>query len=847
MSFKPHEVDALLRAKLAGFAGDDDIFATDEYKKLCDLLCFMPESLARDIISGAVVYAELSMKNVSEITKSNIVKLVSGKNKAALAYYAEAVASIDSMDIDDKAKSTLLKQIFATIEPMTHDSDVNAVSIAGEFVGQAQKVSSSFSTMGGEEKRAVVTKIYQNCIGRMKNFWQRVEPEKFNGVIKALTEELSDGGLSDEDLIELSSRCATIFCESSREKILGIEKVLNEYKDFVLEQINNTPGLDPKVIAAFEELKYSGILKRAASIAKSLPEQVEKMSKFLQGWSIADIFEKEIDEKHKNSDLYKEFGAAKLDLGVQDMIWVMLKNPSLFGSSVDSSLVCVKNVKSAMMAAYGDGAKDIDYSLLLSRSNILKGMPSVDNYEEIARTIELLSSFVPATELARYLQNDMMILDASFEDIRETVKNIIKTSSVEEAGVKLSQLLKNGTFKKSVSAQKRERVSGDNVGSASKTTRDISVSMPLAFDAIDDIIVEFDISKLKLILGDDFDAWAKKYETSNIDKKKLSAVIERTKGNAILAELASERKPNSVLIDGDKFQAFLHEKEHRNVNVIEMLWQLQRNIDAATSLVKKFTLDPDKYTHRDVVFIASTNYFKVATERDEIYDSLGDRIPIEISEAVDYARRLIDDSFETLTHDFTSFVKADSKYLRTYIAELEEQREAITKFIESHSFLGIEEGESIEESRLRLIEDLERERAKYKGLVSSQELIKSLRKQKGIALNEERRNPSTDQEQRPLGDNYSFDSVMSQRELEYSILAEIDKLDLDFEKNNANMAVILNKIRNLEAKLDELARLASNDSVVAAKRAKLEKILSRLAHAIRIKESVDDNNSESNI
>ena len=80
----PSEVDKQIRAKLANVSGDPELFNSEEYQNICRLFSYMPESVFKKYIDGAMIYLELMHESMGEVTISNVIKLLTDKNRSAL-------------------------------------------------------------------------------------------------------------------------------------------------------------------------------------------------------------------------------------------------------------------------------------------------------------------------------------------------------------------------------------------------------------------------------------------------------------------------------------------------------------------------------------------------------------------------------------------------------------------------------------------------------------------------------------------------------------------------------------------------------------------------------------------
>ena len=837
------EVDNYLREMLGDFVSEENIFQSRDYMRACELLSHLPADVVRRVIKGSIIYSELSMENVTQVTLSNIISVIKSSNHNALLQYQAAVEAVDAMGISEHARGSLLKQVYSSIGPYVDGADKSMVDVAGEFVQKTQKVTSTFSSLTGTLRADMVAKIYSNCIGRMKAFWQRVEIDRFKSVIETLTSELGDENFTEDELIDLSTRCATIFCESSREKILGIESVLKDYKNCVLENLKNQPEMDSELMKQFKQLKFGHIIRRAGSIAKSAPDQVAAVSLLLQGKTIGEIFSEQIEVDNKNKDKYKQFKDAKIDLSVKDMVWVMTKNPSLFGSSVDMAISSLDLVKKSMIASYGERAKGINYSELLTRDNFLKGMPKLQNSENVKKTIELLSSFVPANELAEFLKQDMRVLEVDYDNLHSLVLNaFIGCKDTDDIVKTLNKTLKSEIKNLANKKEKKESSSVSKPVEQSKDSDFPKINVSFDTEEIRDLFFDFDIKKLKTILGPHFEEFAQKFKTSSIDTGAIRGVINKSKEQNIDAELVLEKKTGSIVIDANKVQGFVHKKQILDVDVIEMLWQLYRNTEAASALVQKFVRNPEKYKDRDKIFITSTNYFKVATERDEIL-AAARTVPDSLVEAADFVKSQIEESFVKLTREYAQFVKQDKPYLEAYIGGLEDQKVLFEKRISENEFANlIGDNQTIDEIKIDLEKRLSESRVDFDKIEKEQAKLKEQKKKKESELRAEKENPTSQIFGYIEKDGVAYNvlGLLGMSEVEARLEKELNQIIKKSETNTFKLEFIANQIRSLENSLSQLNEALQSEQIYKNIQLRLASLKSRLEHAYRIKNIIED-------
>jgi len=845
-------VENILKQIFKGQNISEDVYTSDEYRKVLDFCANIPIDYFKKLVNGAIAYDEFALKNVEQVAMSNIINIIAKIDAESLIRYEKATNVIQSLELDGKSKKLLLRQIFESIDPVVSEENNEIINTSTDFLEKVEKVASSFTNLSGKVRVDLVQKIYSNCVKRMKTFWQRVEPDKFKGVIDTLTSELGDGNFTESELIELSTRCATIFCDSTREKILGIEKVVDEFKNYVLERIKDIPQLSEDQMQKFSNLNFGQILRRAASIAKSNPAQVSEVSMLLKGSSIGEIFSQEIKNGTKKSELYKEFEDAKINLSVSDMAFVLTNNPSIFGTSIDSALETINNIKNAMHSAYGNKTDNINFSELLTRENFLKGMPKSLVSEDYVRTIELLSSFTPPTELFELLKKDMTILDVPYDSLHSMVIDTFKKAkNTEEIFSLLNSQLKD-EFKDIRKDKKETSKSKATLQSHNETVREVKndVKFDFSFEEIRDLLFEFDLTKLKTFLGDYYNEFVKRFISSNVDKSMLNEVIDKSKGAEAQAILSQEKREGSIVIDADKLQQFTHDKAASKSNNIELLWSLQRNIVSAINLIQKFMANPQKYEHADTIFIASTNYFKLASEKDEIMLATKS-VEKEYRDSYDYVKFCVNDSFEKLTKLYSQLIKSDLPYLKNYITRLEEQEYILEESLSNGIFESLEQSEIDRLAELKKLSVIRKEKLKTNYSVIEGKLAdnKKQRRQTEARLKQEKNNPTTPliSDEVEEGENYNLLNSMGVTELEFKIEQELKSLSKQERGLQKKIDLIEQEIKHLETQISDIDRMIESERIYKGIKKRLDKYKSLLEHAKSIYLIADDSNNSQKI
>ena len=383
--FTHDEIQDMIKSLVKGrynFIDDEDL------NRLINILSKLPKEQSEKLLNGSFVYNEYIKANVNELTLNKIINTILSVDQETLFNYETAIKGLKESGMDDTLIHAVAKQMYSSIYEYIRQTNRSVFELSSDFLEQASKVSSTFSDINKRLKNELINTIYLNCLSRMKTFWQKVEANDFTEVVDTLMSDMEDGNFTESEIIELSKKCATIFCESSRAKIMGVEVVLGEYKDFCLELVENSVEMTPENIKKLKEFKTSQVFRTAGSIAKANTRTLFHTSEFLKGKSIGQIFVHKIGTDDRHAELYEKYKDVKINLSVNDLVWVLTKNPSLFTNSVTSTLEFLDKVQKSIISSYGKKADNFDFNTLITRDNFLKGIPKNVDYENISKNID---------------------------------------------------------------------------------------------------------------------------------------------------------------------------------------------------------------------------------------------------------------------------------------------------------------------------------------------------------------------------------------------------------------------------------------------------------------------------
>lgn len=820
--------------------GRYNFYDDNDLERLINILSKIEKNQVDKILSGAFFYNEYIKKNVNELTLNKIISIILSVDQESLKNYEVAIDNLKKTGMNEKVVHEVVKQIYASVYDKIVQENRNIFELSSDFVVQADKVSSTFSDINKNLKNDLINTIYLNCLSRMKNFWQKVEAQNFTNVVDTLMNDLDDNRFSEDEIIELSKKCATIFCESSRDKIMGVELVLSEYKDFCLNLLENSIEMSPDNIQKLKDFKVGQVFRTSASISKANTRTLFHTSEFLKGKSIAEIFRHKIGTDDKNARLYEEYRDVKLDLSLNDMVWALTKNPSLFTNSITSTLEFVDKIKLAINQSYGEKAVNFDFNKLITKDNFFKGIPKNIEQENISKNVELLSCFMNINDLFEYLSTDMSIFNIDSEKLHEIILEVfIKNKKSDDITKKLNNILKNKVNEelKILLLKKDKSKHIEKTTVQENQSKNLAPNVHFSYKEISDFTFNFDLKKLKLFLGKHYDEFISGLKKSGVNSSKIQDII-------IQDEQASAKlKSGGNGVDLNSLLQSVHNGYEDRLNRIELLWQLQRNISSAINLINLFVKNGELDTQR--MYVISSNYFKLAGEKHLYFNHL-DKIEEHYKHTADYLVEKIDKNFEILTQKFAEVSRDNSEQLDLFADKLIRQRKIIEKQINSYTFENIDDNIHLDLEKRKqeltlaltsLQMDYEQKHKLYK---ENKQSIINVRKQ----IKTEQETPTDVYDLSKIDgkiDLFHYAFVGNKERELHNQLDKLLNIECDLEMDTKNL---IKQITSLKKEISQIDKNLKGSEIYNALMMRINELEARLNYALKVKQAIDKNESE---
>ena len=216
------------------------------------------------------------------VSVNNILSLYRSTDTDLLIKLYSVYAEIKGKSKDELEARRNFKK--AVTEIMNVNEVVNeevARTVNDTFKKSLELKESLYLTMIDKNK---ADKLFNNCIRRSKNFIRDCEYRNLEKIIYCLKKDFS---FTDEELVSISSRCASFFVASNVSKINNLYKGLDEFKEFINSQSNKmSTALEVKKLL---DKDFKEVLKESSSVATIAPENLNKTLKFLMGEKLGNL------------------------------------------------------------------------------------------------------------------------------------------------------------------------------------------------------------------------------------------------------------------------------------------------------------------------------------------------------------------------------------------------------------------------------------------------------------------------------------------------------------------------------------------------------------------------------
>lgn len=259
-------------------------------------------------------------------------------------------------------------------------------------------------------------KLLANCIRRSSNFLANCDKENLRILIECLKKNFK---LSDDELVMISSRCATFFASASASKINNLYVMLNEYKDFVKERLD--PKKEREALALLNR-NFKDVLINSSLIAGADSDKVSETIRFLMGQELGKI----THQVGKYSNIKGDFTPAQL---------AKIYDKSITSLSMGATHIFdfVSNISLVYQDVYG---KDLDLDGFINGRNFsgLSRLNKVDFLQggKAYDILMLLKPFISSENMANLLKNHVAFLSCSVDEVKSGLRSALIESNTPE-------------------------------------------------------------------------------------------------------------------------------------------------------------------------------------------------------------------------------------------------------------------------------------------------------------------------------------------------------------------------------------------------------------------------------
>ena len=392
------EVDGKDEEKIKLYKLFNDVNDIKDIKNYIDWLIALNKSLVS-------VYRKVCVENILKIYK---------EIDADLLVHLFAVYK----DIKEKSNGDELQTLKnfkdVVLEVLCVNDNVNE-KIANELdfalIRSLEIKDSLYLTMNSKEKADV---LFDNCVRRSKLFLKQCDVQNLERLVFCLKNDYS---FKDDELVAISSRCASFFASSSASKIANLYKRIDEFKKYIKSQ--ETAMSTALEVDKLLSKKFKHILRDSSSISIANPDSLNKTFKFLMGEKLGEL----VYTKDYLKDIRGDFTPYQL---------AKIYNESITSLDirVDKIADVCQSVSSMYEKVYGeklDLSKFINGHNFSSISQLRK--EDYDMNGKINEIFSILSMFVSSENMENLLRNNLSFLIAPSDAVKISLKDAVLSSS----------------------------------------------------------------------------------------------------------------------------------------------------------------------------------------------------------------------------------------------------------------------------------------------------------------------------------------------------------------------------------------------------------------------------------
>lgn len=364
-------------------------------------------------------YSKVSIANMLEINR-NIDDLLLGN----LTRIYEGSRIVDKNELTALKK---LKQAVAGVMKKNEETNKEVATVLKETMKESLELKNAlYLTMRSKEK---ADELFNNCINRSKSFIRSCESSNLETIIYCLKKDFS---FTDDELVNISKKCASFFVASSVSKIKNLYNQIENFKNYIQEQskvMSKAVSVNNLLNKNFKE-----ILLDTSSVATVNVTQINKTIRFLSGEKLGSV-----------SLVDKEFFDIKGDFTPLQLAKIYNHSISALNISTDKIAGICKHVSETYKNVFG---KKLDLNKFINGNNFTSlTQLKKEDYQQNGKIIEVfeaLAMFLEPEDMENLLRNNMSFLIAPIAAVKSSLqKAVLESGDKDELRKNVLQKIKN--------------------------------------------------------------------------------------------------------------------------------------------------------------------------------------------------------------------------------------------------------------------------------------------------------------------------------------------------------------------------------------------------------------------
>lgn len=436
----------------------------------------------------------------STVSVSNMMKLYNEIDKELLIELFIAFNQIKAKAYDNRIAISEFRKVAENV--LENNKKVNFVinKLVSEEISKIDSIRNVLYFGMLDTQKA--DKLFANCRKRSKHFLTNCDTENLSLLIEYLKKDFK---LSDDELVEISSKCATFFAFSSVGKIKVLENTINDFKEYISKGVNNKE--DAVKVSKLLDRSFKDVIVNSSTFLTSNPEAINDTIRFLKGEKLGDI----------NSSIPRNLSEIKGNFSPAQLAKIYNESITSLTTSVDKIANAYYGISSAYKEKYG---VELDCNKLINGRNFasLAQLRNEDflNGGKINDILELLKPFVAAKEMENLLQNNLSFLIADVSEVKLSLKNaILNSRNNDELKINVLGKIKNHF----------DRNEGYDFSlNSAKTTISVDKAKKVILNDMDETSIVDILSKLETS-SNEIDEWKHKWKDEAKELRDLETQI----------------------------------------------------------------------------------------------------------------------------------------------------------------------------------------------------------------------------------------------------------------------------------------------------------------------------------